>query len=85
MAKEVVEMPAVTRTGAGLREALFDELDNLRSGKTNAANANATSKLAGAIVDTVTMEMEVHKVMSKMPAVNQSSALPTLTLGRNGA
>lgn len=83
MAKtETTEMPAVMRTSAGLREALFDELDNLRNGKTNPANANATSKLAGVIVDTVNMEIEVHKVLAKTPANTAQSALPTLTLGK---
>lgn len=57
----------VGRTSAGLRDALFDELDDLRNGRTNATNANATAKLAASIVATVEMEIEVHKMLSKQP------------------
>lgn len=60
-------LPPVIRTSAGLRDALFDELDRMRTGKTNATNANAVARLAGGIVETVHMELEVHKQMSKIP------------------
>jgi hypothetical protein len=60
-------MPPVVRTSAGLRDALFDELDRMRTGKTNATNANAIARLAGGIVETVTMELEVHKQLSRIP------------------
>ena len=45
MTDETTPAPAVARTSAGLRNALFDELDGLRSGTTNATKANATAKL----------------------------------------
>jgi hypothetical protein len=71
----------VPRTSAGLRGALFDELDSLRGGKSNAAKANATAKLASAIVATVEMELEVHRTMAKVPKTDQVPAsLPPLTL-----
>lgn len=56
------EIPAgVTRTSAGLRDAIFDELDAIRRGESNPTRANAVSKLAGSIVETVRMEVEVQK------------------------
>ena len=73
----------VPRTSAGLRGALFDELDALRGGKSNAAKANATAKLATAIVSTVEMELEVHRTMSKVPQADAAPALPALTLAAN--
>lgn len=71
----------VPRTSAGLRGALFDELDSLRDGKSNAAKANATAKLAASIVATVEMELEVHRTMAKVPKDNMAtSSLPSLAL-----
>lgn len=70
----------VPRTSAGLRSALFDELDCLRSGKSNAAKANATAKIASAIVATVEMELEVHRTMSKVKGDQPAPALPALSL-----
>lgn len=59
-------MPARTvRTSAGLRDALFDELDNLRSGESNPAKANAVAKLADQVVATVKMELDVQKHIAK--------------------
>lgn len=57
-----------TRTSAGLRDALFDELDRLRNGTTNASNANAVAKLADQIINTVKMEMEVQRHAQRVPA-----------------
>lgn len=77
-------LPPVIRTSAGLRDALFDELDRMRTGKTNATNANAVARLAGGIVETVTMELEVHKQMSRIPGeTKEKMALPKpLNLGQ---
>lgn len=65
MSKSVVSEKPVARTSAGLRDCLFDELDALRAGKTNPAQANATAKLAAGIIDTVKMELDVQRHISK--------------------
>ncbi len=57
----------MVRTSAGLRDALFDELDGLRLGTSNPARANAVAKLAGQVVDTVRMEIELQRYASKVP------------------
>jgi hypothetical protein len=54
---------AVSRTSAGLRDALFDEIDAVRDGTSNPTRANAVAKLATGIADTVRMEIEVSKHM----------------------
>jgi len=61
MAKTTAAMPTVSRTSAGLRDAIFDELDAIRNGTSNPTRANAVAKLAGSIVETVRMEVEVNK------------------------
>src|SRR5260221_12586657 len=51
------EQPA-NRTSAGLRNALFDEIDALRKGDGDAQRANAVVQLAKAIVLTAKMEYQ---------------------------
>lgn len=69
-------LPPVVRTSAGLRDALFDELDRMRSGETSAANANAVARLADQVVNTVRMELDVHKHMTKIPEGKLSVEMP---------
>ena len=64
------------RTSAGLRDALFDELDGLRSGTSNPAKANAVAKLAGQVIDTVKMELDVQKHLAKIPKGSAPAQLP---------
>ncbi len=72
----------VARTSAGLRGALFDELDGLRDGSVSATKANATAKIAGAIVDTVNMEMAAYKLLHRSTAkpLDSASHIPPISL-----
>lgn len=74
--KEAAKMPQVVRTSAGLRDALFDELDRLRNGETNATNANAVARLADQVVNTVSMELEVHRHLAKLPVGGMVAKMP---------
>jgi hypothetical protein len=69
--------PTVQRTSAGLRDAIFDELDAIRSGTSNPTRANAVAKLAGSIVETVRMEIEVQKFARSAPANPTMTAIET--------
>jgi hypothetical protein len=73
----------VARTSAGLRNALFDELDSLRQGASNTARANAVAKLAGQVVETVRMEIDVQKHVAKMAKepTEQPLAITSVPLG----
>lgn len=68
----------VVRTSAGLRNALFDELDGLRAGTTNPARANAVAKLADQVMATVQMEMDVQKHLTKHGQRKPSEQAPAL-------
>lgn len=60
----------IARTSAGLRDAIFDEIDAIRNGTSNPTRANAVAKLATGIVETVRMEVEVQRHLrqsSKQP------------------
>ena len=63
MAKQEVtkEATSIVRNSAGLRDAIFDEIDAIRMGKSNPTRANAVAKLATGIVETVRMEIEVQR------------------------
>jgi hypothetical protein len=51
----------IVRTSAGLRDAIFDEIDSIRNGSSNPTRANAVAKLAAGVVETVRMELEVQR------------------------
>lgn len=78
MSKTTNEVEKVKRTSAGLRDALFDELDELRSGKSNPAKASAVSRLADTVISTVCMELEVQKALGRNGRMSlETSALPS--------
>lgn len=57
----------IARTSAGLRDAIFDEIDSIRNGASNPTRANAVAKLATGIVETVRMEIEVQRHLRNTP------------------
>ena len=59
MTKEVKTI----RTSAGLCDALFDEFDTLRNGKSDAHRASAVSKLAIQIINTKRLEIEASALI----------------------
>lgn len=48
----------VVRTSKGLQDALFDEIDDLHSGKTTPQAARTIASLAGGIIQTAKLEMD---------------------------
>lgn len=88
MTKKSAEVTVVTvnRTSAGLRDAIFDEIDAIRNGTSNPTRANAVAKLATGIVETVRMELEVQRHLRQVAPGNvepagQSILGPALQLG----
>lgn len=59
------EVALVERSSAGLRNALFDQLDALRQGQTTPTMANATAKLIAEIINTVQLELNVAKFVNR--------------------
>lgn len=57
---------SVPRTTAGLRDALFDELEALRTGKSNPTKSNATAKLCSTVVETVRLDLEAQRHLERM-------------------
>ena len=73
----------ITRNSAGLRDAIFDEIDSIRAGESNPTRANAVAKLATGIVETVRMEIEVqrHLRRTNVKSENHSGLGTPLSLG----
>ena len=73
-------MAKIERTSAGMREALFEELDRLRAGETTPQIAGAFSRLSSEITRNVMMEMKYRKQISDNDS-NKLKKLPPLPLG----
>lgn len=73
----------IVRTSAGLRDAIFDEIDSIRAGTSNPTRANAVAKLATGIVETVRMEIEVQRHLKQNPVVagNEAARISETALG----
>ncbi len=51
----------ITRSTSGLRTALFEEMEALRSGKSSAQQARSVAMMANSILQSVQVEIEYHK------------------------
>lgn len=69
------------RTSAGLRNVLFDEIDELRKGSSNPARARSLAMLANTALKSVEVEIEYHKYVSDVSKHNGSTKLGMLELG----
>lgn len=71
----------VTRSTLGLRSVLFDELDHLRSGESAPQRANAISKVAAQIINTVNTELNFARFYYSRPPEERSRDSAVLQLG----
>lgn len=56
-AQSIIKLGPVDKTFAGLRDAIFDEINLLRSGDTTIQKARATASLARQAIDSVAVEL----------------------------
>jgi hypothetical protein len=71
----------VERTSAGLRDALFKALDDLRVGNIEAGDAKAIAGLAREICNTVRLEMDAQKMRAMYPSDSKLPIPRPLDLG----
>ncbi len=69
------------RTSAGLRDALFEVLDDLRNGDIEPSGAKAVAGLAREICSTVKLELEVARLREVNPAAADAIVPAPLPLG----
>lgn len=70
------------RSTKGLRDALFDEMDSLREGKTTPHIASAMAKLAVQIINSVRLEIDYQKHVASTPGVEQALNISPILLGK---
>jgi len=62
--KETIELlPSIPRDAAGLRDALFDEINLLRAGKVNTSHAYALANLVRQLIDAARLEFQNRALM----------------------
>lgn len=69
----------------GLREALFEELDNLRGGKTTPQKASAMARIASTIVAATKLDLDYQRFVSSTAGAGkgiQSPSVPSMRLGK---
>lgn len=71
----------ITRTSAGLRDALFMALEQLRNGDMESGDAKAFAGLAREISNTVRLEIEVAKLRNMYPSDAKLIVPSPLNLG----
>lgn len=57
---EDIELPPIATTAEGLRDALFDEINQLRSGKGNIQRAKVIAQLAHRIIEAARLSLQVN-------------------------
>lgn len=71
----------IQRTSAGLRDALFDTIERVRSGDMMAEDAKAIAGLSQQICNTVSLEIAVAKLRTEYPADAKLMVPSALPLG----
>jgi len=61
-------LPPVERTAEGLRDALFDELNLLRSGEATTSHARALANVARLVLESARLEIEQIKKLQEAGA-----------------
>ena len=74
------ESQPVVRTSKGLQDTLFDEIDNLRNGRTTPQSARTLSSLASTIIQTGRLEMEHARFVSESRG-GESSSMKAIEFG----
>lgn len=76
---------AKKRTSHALRDALFDELDELRTGKGDPTRAMAVANLAKQIINIAKVELDFHREAMKQAEAGVHMSLGNMQLGSSDA
>lgn len=72
---------AIQRTSHGLRDLLFDEIEELRSGKGDPIKAMAVANLAKQILQVARVELDFHRQLRAAAEQGAPIKMGTLELG----
>lgn len=76
-------MKKVKRTSQGLRDILFEELEELRSGEGDPSKAMAVANLAKQIINIAKVEMDYINTSMKLQETGTPMKLGMMELGSN--
>lgn len=74
-------MRKTKRTSAGLRDILFDELEELRSGDGDPSRAMAVANLAKQIINVAKIELDFHRTAQQQMEHGTTLKLGSMELG----
>jgi hypothetical protein len=66
MSNAVVALPPIPKTAEGLRDALFDELNALRAGKSNPQHARAVANLSRQVIESIRVQVQAQRLLKEM-------------------
>jgi len=75
----------MARDTSTLRDILFDELEELRSGRGDPKRAQAVAKLSQQIISTAKVEMDFHKLQMKAETTGKELVMGSMDLGHRAA
>lgn len=78
---EMGETKTNKRTTQGLRDALFDELDELRGPEPNPEKSMAVANIAKQIINTAKVELDFHRMIAQQAENGTPVTLGNLQLG----
>lgn len=73
------------RTSQGLRDILFDELEELRTGDGDPSKAMAVANLAKQIINVAKIELDFHRTVQTYAEQGNPLKLGTMELGSDAA
>lgn len=74
----------VARSAQGLRDALFAEIEELRSGEGNPSKSMAVAKLAQQIIGMTRLEIDFHESVMKHAQNGHALTIGDMRLGDGG-
>lgn len=74
-----------SRSTSGLRDILFDEIDELRTGAGDPTKSLAVANLAKQIINVAKVELDFHRVLQAAQAEGTPITLGNMQLGTAGA
>lgn len=75
----------LARTSQGLRDILFDEIADLRTGNGDPTKSMAIANLAKQIINTAKVELDFHRQLAQHAAEGTPIKMGTLQLGSDAA
>jgi hypothetical protein len=75
----------LTRTSQGLRDILFDEIEELRNGNGDPTKSMAVANLAKQIINTAKVELDFHRTIAQQAAEGTPVKMGSLQLGSDRA